>query len=369
VALIIFIAASIVCIFASNIIVLIVFRAVEGGSVAALLVVSQGIVSDIYPAQMRGEANGIFFVPFLLGPVIGPLIGGVISGTVGWRSTFILLSAFSFIVLVIVFFVVPETHQYFVKERFHKANPNKRIIDAVPNDKPIFKHFWKPLVLLADLTILPYILMATATFAAMFICFVIFPLVLDKSPYNDSEIIIGVLFIPSGLAMFIGSLLGGRLSDRVSQYFGGQRCPEGRLVPAVAFSILIPIALIIFGWTIQYKINVAGPIMGLVLLSFSRSIIQPCIFAYLTVKKQSEAAGASAVNTVLNFIAAGIGVTITAPLKDAIGVGPFLSAICGINTITIVVAIILVYKKIRQATRVMLQENDIALQSTKPNVQ
>jgi multidrug resistance protein len=367
VTLTVFVTVSIVCIFAPNIAVFIVFRALQGAAVSATLVVGQGIVADIYPAKSRGSATGIFFMPVLIGPVIGPLIGGGLSGAFGWRSTFICLTILSFVILVMMFFLVPETHQYFVKERFHKANPNKRITDAEPNNKPSLEAPWKPLTFLADLTIVFYIIVATTTFTGLFISVALFSIHLHDTPYNYSEAIIGVLFIPTGVASLIGSLFGGWLSDKSSLHYKDEICPEGRLVPGIAFSILTPIGLIIYGWSFHYKVHLTGPIIGLVVLTFGQSILQPGVFSYLTAKKQKEAAMVSAANTALNFGGAGIGVTVAVPLQTAMGTGPFFSLICGINVVAIAVASILVYKQIRKMKRVAVQQKDTVLETTKPD--
>ena len=362
--LIIFVAVSIVCIFAPNIIVLIVFRALQGATISATLVIGQGIVADIYPVISRSSATGIFFIPVLIGPVVGPLIGGSLSNAFSWRSTFIFLTILSTIALIVVFLLVPETHQYFVKERYNKAHPKKLITDAEPNEMPTFKAPWKPLIFLADLTIFPYIIVATTTFTGLFISLTLFPKHLHDAPYNYNETIIGVLFVPTGVMMLIGSFIGGWLSDKSSLHYKDDKCPEGRLVPAIAFSIFTPIGLIIYGWTFHYKLNLAGPIIGQIVLGFGQSVLQPGVFAYLTVKKQQEAAGASAANTALNFCGAGIGVTIAVPLQNAMGTGPLFSLVSGINIVGITVASILLCKQIRRANHAATQSKNVALETT-----
>ncbi|CAF3638214.1 unnamed protein product [Rotaria sp. Silwood1] len=358
VSIIIFLIASIVCIFAPTITVLIIFRAIEGGTISATLVVGQALVADIYPKEKRGLAEAFFFVPFNIGPVIGPLIGGPLSQVFGWRSIFMFLSILSFCVLVIMLVIVPETHQYLVKERFHKANPTKRITDAEPNEMIPFQKPWKPLIYLTDLTILPYIGVMTTSFATLFTSIALFSTYASENPYSYSETIIGLLFVPSGVAEFTTSLLSGWLSDKASKHFGHDRCPEGRLVPAIALSILHPIGLIIYGWTFHYKFHMAVPISGLVLLSIGQAVLEPSVSAYLTAKKQSESGAVLAANTFLNFCAAGIIVTIAVPLENAMHTGPYFSLMCGINVVSITLASIQVYKSIRRAKRATEQSND-----------
>ena len=367
IALIVFVAVSIVCIFAPNIIVLIVFRAIQGATVSVTLVVGQGLVADIYPEKRRASAAGFFFLPFNIGPVVGPLIGGPLSGAFGWRSTFIFLTIFSFCVLIVIFVFVPETHQYFVKERFHKLNPHKRIADAMPNEIPPFEKPWKALTFLADLTIAPYIAVATMTFATLFSSITLFSNYLREVPYSYTETIIGVLFVPSGVTLFASSLLGGWLSDKVSKYYGHGKCPEARLMLNLALCILTPIGLLIYGWSFHYKVHLSGPIIGLMLLSFGQGVFEPSVSTYLTIKKQKDAAAVSAANTCLNFCAAGVLVSVGVPLVNAMGTGPYFSLLCGLNVIAIVPASILVYKCIRRARCVVAQQSSMASGLENPN--
>ncbi|CAF3179431.1 unnamed protein product [Rotaria socialis] len=182
VALFLVTIASVACIFSPNIIFLIAFRTLQGASASATIVVGQAVISDIYPAKTRASATGIFFVPFLIGPVIGALIGGALSEAFGWRSTFVLLAVSSFVILIIVFFLLSETHQIFCKALFEKANPNKSIIDVALEEKPFIEQAWKPLTYLLDLTMLPYLIMTTTTFMALFVALTLFPIHLMQSP-------------------------------------------------------------------------------------------------------------------------------------------------------------------------------------------
>ncbi|CAF1049974.1 unnamed protein product [Adineta steineri] len=165
--------------------------------------------------------------------------------------------------------------------------------------------------------------------------------------------------------MFTASLLGGRLSDKAGKYYGDNECPEGRLVPSLALSILSPTGLIIYGWAFHYKLHVSVPIIGQVLLSFGQSILEPAVSAYLTIKKQEAASAVSAANTFLNLCAAGALVTVGVPLHNVMGTGPYFSLMCGINIVTITAASILVYKRIRQARHTAKQRNGMTLKLKK----
>lgn len=354
IALLIFTAASIVCIFAASIAVLIIFRAVEGMAVSATFVVGQSMVADIYPEETRGTASGVFFVPFNVGPIIGPLIGGPLSAAFGWPSTFVFLAIYSFVAIVVLFILIPETHQYFVKERFNKKNPTKCIIDAVPNEKPSFEKPWKPLVYLADLTIVPYIILATICYAILYASFTLFSIYLTETPYNYTTTMVGLLYVPSGVALFTGGLLGGWLSDKASNYFGHEKCYEGRLVPALVFSLLTPIGSIIFGWIFQYQSNISGAVIGHVLLSFGQAAVDTIVSAYLTIKKQEQAGAMSAIYVLCNLLGAGFIVTFAVPLSNVMGPGFYFSFLSALNFACIIWAGILVDKNIRRTYYILV---------------
>jgi len=347
VALIIFIVATIICIFAPTIAVLIVFRTLEGATISATLVVGQSLVGDIFPEEKRGTAVGFFFLLFNIGPIMGPIVGGPLSYAFGWRSTFVFLTIYSFIAIVIVIFLIPETHQYFAKEHFHKTNPNKRIIDAQPIEKPSFEKPWKSLIHLIDLTILPYMAISTTAYCIVIISSPLFSIFLSEPPYDYTEDIIGYLYIPNGVVLVIGSIFGGWISDKAYTYFGQEKCLEGRLVPALCLSILIPIGLIIYGWIFDYKLNVVGSIIGMCLIGFGQTAVESAVSTYLTSKKQSEAAAVIAANTFFNSFVGGIILTCAVPMYNAMGIGPYCSFLASLNVITIVWSGVLVYKNVK----------------------
>lgn len=354
IALFIFLVASLICIFTMNIIVLIIFRAIQGGSVSATCVIGLSMIADIYPEEKRGAASGFFFIPYSIGPVLGPLVGGPLANAFGWRSTFIFLAVYAAVSIIVTFIFIPETHQYFAKENFHKANLTKRIIDATPNEKPSFKNPWKPLSYLIDLAVIPYVAVASVTYGGLYCSFTLFSTYLSKSPYNYNATMIGLLFIPSGVSLFIGSLFGGWISDKASKYFGHEKCYTGRLVPGLILSLLTPIGLLVFGWIFQYQLSVVAGITGMVILSFGQSSFEPGVCAYLTISRQEDTGAVSSANTGCTLLVSGLLVTFAIPMADAMGAGPYFSFLAVLNIITTCLAGILVYKNIRRSNYVQL---------------
>src|SRR5690554_1793511 len=54
---------------------------------------------------------GLMFLGQFLGPVLGPPIGGLLAQAFGWESTFFFMAIVSAIVIVELFFLLPETYR------------------------------------------------------------------------------------------------------------------------------------------------------------------------------------------------------------------------------------------------------------------
>jgi MFS family permease len=73
-----------------------------------------------------------------------------------------------------------------------------------------------------------------------------------------SAVVSGLFYLAPGAGFLLGSILGGRLSDRtVKRYIarrGGLRLPQDRLNSGLAtLCVVLPIAVLVYGWTLQTR--------------------------------------------------------------------------------------------------------------------
>ena len=87
-SIIIFTTASFLCGNASGIWELIVFRFIQGLGGGALLVTSQTIITESYPAAKRGMAQAIYGMGVIVGPTLGPPLGGYLVDAYSWPYIF-----------------------------------------------------------------------------------------------------------------------------------------------------------------------------------------------------------------------------------------------------------------------------------------
>jgi MFS transporter, DHA2 family, multidrug resistance protein len=83
-----FVAASALCGIAQNLAQIVSFRLLQGVFGAALVPLSQAIMSDAYPTEDRGKAMAIWGMGVMVGPVLGPTLGGWLTDIASWRWTF-----------------------------------------------------------------------------------------------------------------------------------------------------------------------------------------------------------------------------------------------------------------------------------------
>jgi EmrB/QacA subfamily drug resistance transporter len=83
-----FAGASLLCGLSRNIWMLIIFRVVQGLTVAMQMALGMAIVTSVFHPRERGKAIGIYATAIALGLMLGPVLGGVIAQYLSWRFVF-----------------------------------------------------------------------------------------------------------------------------------------------------------------------------------------------------------------------------------------------------------------------------------------
>ena len=83
-----FVAASALCGIAQSLLQIVAFRLLQGVFGAALVPLSQAIMTEAYPVEERGKAMAIWGLGVMVGPVLGPTLGGWLTDVASWRWTF-----------------------------------------------------------------------------------------------------------------------------------------------------------------------------------------------------------------------------------------------------------------------------------------
>ncbi len=198
VGIVIFVIASIGCALSRSITELLAFRAMQGMSAGAGMIVGRAIIRDCFDGAEAQRLMSTVSMIFGVAPAIAPIIGGWIIGFARWPMIFWFLAAFAGLLWFACLGMLPETH-----------SPERRTKLSLGSMARTYA------MILRDPVFLPLVLAGTLGFNALFVyissapAFVIDLLGLDAQQF-------AWLFIPAIGGLMLGSFLSGRLAGRVS---------------------------------------------------------------------------------------------------------------------------------------------------------
>jgi MFS family permease len=111
VGLAVFTAASVLCGFAVNTLMLQLSRALQGIGGAIMFAVSLALLADAFRGKDRGTAFGVWGAVTGLAVAIGPLLGGILTTGISWRWIFFVNAPIGVVAFVISTMKVSESRE------------------------------------------------------------------------------------------------------------------------------------------------------------------------------------------------------------------------------------------------------------------
>lgn len=193
-----FAVASIGCALSTSINELLVWRAVQGMSAGAGLIVGRAIIRDCFDGADAQRLMATVSMIFGVAPAIAPIIGGWVVAFARWPVIFWLLALFAALLYIACVAWLPETHPH-----------ERRIALSLRGMVGGYAHIF------GDRSFVPLVLAGTLGFNALFIYIASAPVfVLELLGLNAQQF--AWLFIPAIGGLMFGSFLSGRLAGRLS---------------------------------------------------------------------------------------------------------------------------------------------------------
>ncbi|KAJ5223823.1 hypothetical protein N7468_008365 [Penicillium chermesinum] len=318
---VVFLGACIGLAEAKNYATLIVLRCLQSTGSASTIAIGSGVVGDITTRADRGGFMGIFQAGLLVPVAVGPVIGGALAGTLGWRSIFWFLAIYSGSFLIVLLIFLPETLRSvvgngsrvpsnfvakFPLSTYAKLTQVEWDPETSPSDLAPRKRIdvTGPFRILVSKQAAP-IVVFLAVYYAVWQMSITAMSSLFKDKYGLSEIHIGLTFIANGVGSMVGTLIAGRIMNldyrnikrkldlrAAATLESGQgnsaRTEETefplekarfRLVPI--YSCLQCLSIILFGWTINFTVHIAVPIISTFITGWTVISMQTIISTYL----------------------------------------------------------------------------------------
>ncbi|MFT6698758.1 MAG: DHA1 family bicyclomycin/chloramphenicol resistance-like MFS transporter [Porticoccaceae bacterium] len=118
VGFIIFALASLVCVFATSLEMMIVGRVLQGIGLSAPRTISIAMVRDRFSGNHMAKVMSFIVVIFILVPVVAPAIGKLMLDLYGWKSIFYSQLIFGFFTMIWVWKRQPETLKIAHRKKF-----------------------------------------------------------------------------------------------------------------------------------------------------------------------------------------------------------------------------------------------------------
>jgi DHA1 family bicyclomycin/chloramphenicol resistance-like MFS transporter len=104
-------AASLLCMLAPTIGVLLAGRALQAIGACSCLVGARGLVRDLYAPSQGARVLASAFTIMAFAPLIGPLLGAWLAELFGWRSAFAVVAAFGTVLVIACMLRLTETNR------------------------------------------------------------------------------------------------------------------------------------------------------------------------------------------------------------------------------------------------------------------
>jgi DHA1 family bicyclomycin/chloramphenicol resistance-like MFS transporter len=120
--LVIFTLASAGCALSQHIGALVFFRAVQGMSAGAGIVISRAVIRDMFPPADAQRVMSQVTIYFGVAPAVAPMVGGFLFVHVGWHAIFWFLTAVGVLLFAANYKLLPETLHRSQRQSFRVRN-------------------------------------------------------------------------------------------------------------------------------------------------------------------------------------------------------------------------------------------------------
>ncbi|MFK4304215.1 MULTISPECIES: multidrug effflux MFS transporter [unclassified Paenibacillus] len=221
VSLVLYAAASLLCVFAPNIGVLIGLRFIQGLTGSAGIVISRAVARDLYSGKELTRFFSLLMLVNGVAPIAAPVLGGVLLNFVSWRGVFMVLCVVGVAMLIAVVLGLPET-----------LPVSRRSSGGLKQTLRTLGH------LFTDRRFMGYAFSQALITGAMFAYIAGSPFVLQDI-FGVSPQTYSIIFAVNGLGIVLFSQLTGRLVGRFSER---QLLLSGLVIAAVAGISLLTVA-------------------------------------------------------------------------------------------------------------------------------
>ncbi|MCJ1408132.1 hypothetical protein MMC19_002205 [Ptychographa xylographoides] len=356
---VIYIIANIALALQNSFAGLLVLRCVQSSGISGTVALANAVVADVVTSSERGIYIGFASVGSILGPSLSPIIGGVLSQYLGWKSVFWFLVIFGAVFFLPLLLFLPETCHKIVGDgsvpppRWNKSLLNflheKRQagagapVDFTERDalaKRRSLHIQNPIT--ATLTILceketGLLLVFMSLVNSGFYIIAAGVPVIFADIYRFNDVQLGLVYVPIGFGSLVAAFTQGKVIDwnyrRHATRLGmpvtksKQQDLSKFPIEAARLEVTIPLlwlgslAMIGYGWVLEYRTNLAGPLILLFVIGYAVVAAFNALSILIVDIHPGSPATATAANNLVRCLLAAGATAVVIPMLEAMGRG------------------------------------------------
>ncbi|KAF8305616.1 MFS general substrate transporter [Clavulina sp. PMI_390] len=349
ITLILFALLQIPTALSKNIGTLLALRFITGFLGSPALATGGASVGDIFPQHHVPYTIGLWAMGAVAGPVMGPIVGGFAAAAKGWRWPLWELAWISGFSAVFLSFFFPETlgDTILLKraQRLRKLTGNENLrsmseikqAEMTPSAVAV-EYLVRPFQLMMEPVVLFLNLYLGLAYAVFYLWFEAFPIVfVDIYHFQGGiaglpfiGILVGAIVSYTFYVLYLKYYLFPRFGRIASQ--GEQPQQEEWLRLAIIAGTMIPISLLVFGWTARPdgSVHWIFPIIGAGMYMPGIYLLFQSILVYLPVSYPNYVASILAGNDLMRSSVAAAFPLFGRAFFKALGVGPGSSLLAGV---------------------------------------
>lgn len=249
----VFTLASVGCAFAQTLPQLLVFRALQGISGGAGLIVGRAIIRDCFDGAAAQRLMSHVTMLFSLSPAIAPVVGGWLYGAFGWHAIFVFMALIGGVLCLACWFALPETHPPAQRQALS-------VRALLANYRQVAGRREFGLLALA----------VACNFSGFFLYIPAAPVFLMRHlGLNEQQFIF--MFGPAVTGIMFGAFLSGKLAGRHSP----------RTLVSVGYGLMALAALTNVGYALYFPPALPWSIAPLALYTVGMSLVSPTITLFI----------------------------------------------------------------------------------------
>ncbi|GAB1743061.1 hypothetical protein NU219Hw_g8756t1 [Hortaea werneckii] len=312
------------------------------GVLLAALSQTPGIViGDIFPPESRGSAVSLVMLAPLIGGAVGPAIAGAIAQSSGWRQIMCMSLALAIFCEILFLTLFRETYKPVIllrrrrrhnRKRHATSSADEQLATTPPqSEKETETHalrtaIVRPIKVFTSSFVLQILsLYGAVVFSLFYIMSTTLPEIL-RDHYHLSPTLVG----SSLISFSIGSLLGviacdvliDRIYRRLQTTTGNSNPvpkPENKLPLVLASIPLLPLSILLYGYTAQTHLPFPVLLSAVILMGFSLLTTVVPLMAYVVDAFATYSASATTSVLILRCLMGTFLPLATGPLTDSLG--------------------------------------------------